>query len=619
MQINDDLYKILGDLGFTGSIDDRMYKYLEGQGYFGALNNRLRSFFTAQGYTGSFTDQYAQWKRLGYPVFSPLSLFAAGEQGVWYDPSDITTLFQDSSGTTPVTTVEKPVGLLLDKSKGLALSSELQPNGDFSSGSTGWIIAGDWVIQNNRAEKLTNTANSNLGTSVSVEANKSYLVTFNIISVSGSVIVQTASASNANLVAFTSTGSVSCIITAASVLAGSRVIVFRSVTASTAVIDNISIKELAGNHATQSTGTKRPVLSARYNLLARTEEFDNAVWDKYLSPTIDPDFDLAPDSTLSADRLELTTNSNCEVSQAITTTLGANVTYTGSVYLKSNTGSNQTVRLKNIHLAVQDNFSTVTVTPEWQRFTFTVTNGASAGTGQRFGVINTTGGLAKDILIWGAQLIVANSLSSNDYQQVVTGVRGTSTAAGTSDYDTDPTKFPPYLKFDGADDILNITSVPFEMTDSHLIVIGESQTIGGSVDPFVLCNNVGVSPSAGLIKLGFSGANNFLYALRNNDSTIFPILQTDETASINTPYVISARKSVNDLEVRVGGVSKKTATTIMPNTTLNKASVGARDLTTNSNFFAGAIYSVIAVRAVVSDTNRLNTEKYVAGKLGVTL
>ena len=29
-------------------------------------------------------------------------LFANGEQGVWYDPSDFSTLFQDAAGATPV-------------------------------------------------------------------------------------------------------------------------------------------------------------------------------------------------------------------------------------------------------------------------------------------------------------------------------------------------------------------------------------------------------------------------------------------------------------------------------------------------------------------------------------
>jgi hypothetical protein len=44
------------------------------------------------------------------------ALFSNGEQGAWYDPSDITTMFQDSAGTTPVTAVGQPVGLILDKS-----------------------------------------------------------------------------------------------------------------------------------------------------------------------------------------------------------------------------------------------------------------------------------------------------------------------------------------------------------------------------------------------------------------------------------------------------------------------------------------------------------------------
>lgn len=44
------------------------------------------------------------------------ALFAAGEQGIWLDPSDFSTMFQDSAGTIPVTAVEQPVGLILDKS-----------------------------------------------------------------------------------------------------------------------------------------------------------------------------------------------------------------------------------------------------------------------------------------------------------------------------------------------------------------------------------------------------------------------------------------------------------------------------------------------------------------------
>src|SRR5690554_1686753 len=43
-------------------------------------------------------------------------LFEDGAKGVWYDPSDLSTLFQDAEGTTPVTADGDPVGLMLDKS-----------------------------------------------------------------------------------------------------------------------------------------------------------------------------------------------------------------------------------------------------------------------------------------------------------------------------------------------------------------------------------------------------------------------------------------------------------------------------------------------------------------------
>jgi len=44
------------------------------------------------------------------------SIFATGEQGFAYDPNDLTTLYQDATGTIPVTASGQPVGLMLDKS-----------------------------------------------------------------------------------------------------------------------------------------------------------------------------------------------------------------------------------------------------------------------------------------------------------------------------------------------------------------------------------------------------------------------------------------------------------------------------------------------------------------------
>ena len=60
--------------------------------------------------------------RFGFPLnpavvgLSPAYLFASGQQGAWFDPSDLATLFQDSAGTTPVTSSGDPVGRMNDKS-----------------------------------------------------------------------------------------------------------------------------------------------------------------------------------------------------------------------------------------------------------------------------------------------------------------------------------------------------------------------------------------------------------------------------------------------------------------------------------------------------------------------
>lgn len=50
------------------------------------------------------------------PDAAILALFAGGKQGVWYDPSDKSTLFQDVAGTIPVTKDGDPIGLMKDKS-----------------------------------------------------------------------------------------------------------------------------------------------------------------------------------------------------------------------------------------------------------------------------------------------------------------------------------------------------------------------------------------------------------------------------------------------------------------------------------------------------------------------
>jgi len=81
-----------------------------------------RGMEISRGLTASEFTDLLNWGQAGLDgtvetgVFSPADLFTGGIAGAWYGPSDLSTLFQDSAGTTPVTTAGQPVGLMLDKS-----------------------------------------------------------------------------------------------------------------------------------------------------------------------------------------------------------------------------------------------------------------------------------------------------------------------------------------------------------------------------------------------------------------------------------------------------------------------------------------------------------------------
>ena len=100
------------------SVNTLWHLYLTGLGYSGTINDMQYKWLGDNGYTGSLNDRWKAALEDGFSFFGfdPLSLFEEGQQGAWYDPSDLSTLFQDSAGTTPVTADGDPVGLMLDKS-----------------------------------------------------------------------------------------------------------------------------------------------------------------------------------------------------------------------------------------------------------------------------------------------------------------------------------------------------------------------------------------------------------------------------------------------------------------------------------------------------------------------
>ena len=206
-------------------------------------------------------------------------LFRNGEQGVWFDPSDLSTLFQDAAGTIPVTGMEQPVGLMLDKRLGLVRGPELVSNGDFSAGQTGWAqVIGTISVTAGRLRVARGGGNIGRAASAAMTCTigKSYEVSYiknKMTSGSSGLIITTSATSTVGAIFIANSGAEGAGRTVFTATQTTHWIFCESgsgVDGDYAEFDNISVRELPGNHATQATAAQRPILTARKNLLLNT-------------------------------------------------------------------------------------------------------------------------------------------------------------------------------------------------------------------------------------------------------------------------------------------------------------------------------------------------------------
>jgi hypothetical protein len=190
----------------------------------------------------------------GAPAFDPATLFASGEQGGWYDPSDLSTLFQDNAGASVVTAAGQAVGLFFDKSKNLDLGSDLTSNPATWSGSANWS-----VNTATRTATVTNSTNSgdvlNAGT-ISGSLGQVYEVLFEVTSISGGGIT-IANSRAAGVALYSSAGTYKHFFNITLVGAGA-IQIRPSQPGVIGALRVISIRLISGNHASQANTSLRP-------------------------------------------------------------------------------------------------------------------------------------------------------------------------------------------------------------------------------------------------------------------------------------------------------------------------------------------------------------------------
>ena len=445
---------------------------------------------------------FASTKAAAPAAFTPLSLFAANEQGVWYDPSDLTTLFQDAAGTTPVTGLEQPVGLMLDKSKGLVLGGELVSSWQSSSF---WSVYNAGVVFNGTTMAF-DALNDRCAAPTVFASGSTYKVTITLTATGGGTIKfdddGTAGGPGTTTTYASAVGSTTTLYIRAT--SSNRFRFIQDSASGTVTVTGFTASLLPGNHASQSTAASRPVLSARYNLLTHTEAFDNAAWTK-AGTQVTADQTAAPNGITTAEKVSANATGAIAVLHSPLVSIGS-VSRTGSINLKPGTWRYVTFTLQVysgtaqwVACTIDLNTGTITKTGAGAAGTYvsssisaaangfylvTLTGVLPAGTDFAaievsfansatpaygdYGRVTVTGTSADYFYAWGADLRVSNDgVGIPSYQRV----------GAATDYDT--TGFPMYIRADGTDDSLSTGSIDFSGTDKMSVVAGVRK-LGGT-------------------------------------------------------------------------------------------------------------------------------------------
>lgn len=509
----------------------------------------------------------------GLSVFTPLSLFSASEPGAWYDPSDMSTMFQDAAGATPVTAVEQPVSVILDKSKngvgtngtrrlnliiytqefdnaawsksnltvtqnagvapdGTTTSDKLIPNtsnvshfvvptlyvtpansltyiasvylkadgyryGAVSDGTTGGALfdlqTGSVVSQDSgiTASTPVNAGDGWWRCSISFVASSARRIGIDVFN-------------NSSKTSFAGDGTSGILAWGADLRLAADVNIAPTYQRVTDTWYNVQ----AGSHAYTPSGAtaSRPVLSARYNLLTKTEQFDDAAWIKgavtssatKITPTVNNAYHNTRQTlTYVATGYRFVVEAKADGYQFLQLFLFSGANYFEGIFNLSGAGSVENTSRNSTWTGTR----TITALADgYYRCTITVTEATAGSGGAQVGVSSTSdpvvtysGDGTSGILVRNADLRVANDgVSLPVYQRVNT----------STDYDT--TNFPMYLRFDGSDDYM-LTGTITPGTDKAQVFAGVRK-LSDAAAGLITELSTGIDTNAGALAM-FSSAS----------------------------------------------------------------------------------------------------------------
>lgn len=527
--------------------------------------------------------------------------------------------YVESSAATPAS-VDGPVGFLSDGAG--VVGPNVIVNGDFSGGAASWSLGAGWSVSGGLATHASAGGASALGQGSALAIGETYIAT---------VISPTPVAFNAVFGGtYVSIGWKGNVGTCVGVCTASTT--FGVQGGGDISFSKIVVQRLTGRHASQGAGANKPTL--RRGITCLTYPSSNvSSWGNAGAPVITPGATDPSGGNSAYLWTRVTTGASWSSPTGFSKAATA-LPVSGAFIVKASTARYFAVRLQATYPARADfvfdlagatlastglnAFTSPTgeIVPLGGGFFLCVCNAISdTGTGVTpFVSFNSNGATAdgadsssssSGVIYRGGAF--AGSLSAAQVLQCggipLTTSAATSSLAGNFG-----------LEGDGAAKHLVLASLPFQMSDDHVVIAGgRCDTAIADRSFFGIRSSSSTTPI--VAQLGFTaGAPDAVW--RDDSGALFRT--TSGVSRVGQPCVLSLRKSSGVGALRVNGTQSAWVALTPGATTVNTAAVGGVSTTTPGNLLNGVTNAVVTVKGAISDAELLVLERFVGALTGPT-
>lgn len=290
-------------------------------------------------------------------------------------------------------------------------------------------------------------------------------------------------------------------------------------------------------------GSNGLIQYAPENLLQYSEQFDNVYWSKDGSAGITPNDAIAPNGTLTADKLSLPNAGGSQLYRVFPITSGP---LTASIWIRAN--SPITLNF-GFYDSTIDTIA-INVTTEWKRFTYTRSVGFTSANGRACWLYNINAA-SSVVYIWGAQL--ERSSTARPYISTTTAAR-----------------YGPRFEYDLSGNPLGLL-----MEEQSQNLIAQSENLTGnnwSVSNTTAAASASISPTGSSSFVVTETIAGGLHTFFNMGGTVANSLAVTSGTVYTGSFFLKKNSTVNWIQISFGGVGF--GTTQYANFNLSTGAIG---------------------------------------------